>query len=104
MVRLKGETTVSYRMHMIAFQFLYGAIKGEGFIGLRDFSGNFNSCMVRLKARCLPCNRDGLTYFNSCMVRLKDLCSKGREVTEKFQFLYGAIKGWQFCNRDRTNV
>gem|GEM_PF-2615329 len=57
-------------------------------------SGNFNSCMVRLKDMRILRQFNGYSYFNSCMVRLKDRSLCTHSANSPFQFLYGAIKSY----------
>ncbi|SFC73314.1 hypothetical protein SAMN05421747_1229 [Parapedobacter composti] len=47
---IKGISRQTACMDKLQFQFLYGAIKGAALHNNQLGIGNFNSCMVRLKA------------------------------------------------------
>ena len=113
MVRLK-ELLQTYAITKKLFQFHYGTIKSPSITLWGTSVADFNSTMVRLKARncAVRVTKDsifqfhygtikrkrkrpipkGIRYFNSTMVRLKEYKQVKIKNTFLFQFHYGTIK------------
>ena len=71
----------------MVFQFQHGAIKSTNAVMIIICPTNFNSNMVRLKARIENVCLEVISYFNSNMVRLKGLPGNGsKDGKNIFQF------------------